>query len=192
MNVLSTPRRVLPGAANPCAWILPVTTTDGEFLAGYSDKGLCRLSFPETRTGRKPVRADDLTPLEVLKWHALTADAIACILAGKELRAVPPLDLSEASTFQQQVWRALCEIKCGSTKSYMEVARAIGKPGAVRAVGNACGANPIPLLIPCHRVVGSRQTLGGFSAGLNWKRLLLAREGSWQNEELLPLSDRKE
>jgi O-6-methylguanine DNA methyltransferase len=74
----------------------------------------------------------------------------------------------------------------------MEVARAIGKPGAVRAVGNACGANPIPLLIPCHRVVGSRQTLGGFSAGLNWKRLLLAREGSWQNEELLPLSDRKE
>ena len=64
----------------------------------------------------------------------------------------------------------------GKTKSYGEVARAIGKPKAVRAVGGACGANPIPVLIPCHRVLAANRKLGGFSGGLNWKRKLLAQE----------------
>jgi len=192
MNVLSSARRDRRDGVNPCAWVLPIATEQGEFLAGYSDKGLCRLNFPETGTGCKPVRAESMPSLEVRKWHALTADSVACLLAGKQPNAFPPLDLSQGSTFQQQVWRALCQIQLGATRSYLDVARAIGKPGAVRAVGNACGANPIPLLVPCHRVVGSWQTIGGFSAGLNWKRLLLAREGSWQNEELFPFSDRKE
>ena len=187
MNVLSSARGVRRRTGNLRAWFLPIATKQGEFLAGYSDKGLFRVNFPEASAGRKPLRAAETIPLDVLEWHALTVDAIASILAGKEPNAIPPLDLSEGSDFQQKVWRVLCQIHCGSTRSYMDVARALGKPGAVRAVGNACGANPIPLLVPCHRVVGSRQTLGGFSAGLNWKRLLLAREGSWPNEELFPL-----
>jgi methylated-DNA-[protein]-cysteine S-methyltransferase len=71
----------------------------------------------------------------------------------------------------------LCRIGCGRAWSYKEVARAIGRPNAVRAVGGACGANPIPVLVPCHRVLAANYGLGGFSAGLDWKRMLLEREG---------------
>ena len=65
----------------------------------------------------------------------------------------------------------------GETKSYGEIAEAIGKPKAVRAVGGACGANPIPVLVPCHRVLAANRKIGGFSGGLEWKRRLLEREG---------------
>ena len=69
------------------------------------------------------------------------------------------------------------KIKPGNTLSYGEIARSIGKPKAVRAVGGACGANPIPVLIPCHRVLAANRKIGGFSGGLEWKKALLAREG---------------
>jgi O-6-methylguanine DNA methyltransferase len=87
------------------------------------------------------------------------------------------LDLSCGTDFQQRVWRVLKRIACGKTLSYGEVADEIGDRKAVRAVGRACGANPIPVLIPCHRVLASNQKIGGFSSGLDWKRKLLAREG---------------
>lgn len=69
------------------------------------------------------------------------------------------------------------KIKPGNTRSYGEIARSIGKPKAVRAVGGACGANPIPVLIPCHRVLAANRKIGGFSGGLEWKEKLLTREG---------------
>ena len=69
------------------------------------------------------------------------------------------------------------KISPGKTKSYGEIAPAIGKPKAVRAVGGACGANPVPVLVPCHRVLAANKKLGGFSGGLDWKRSLLTREG---------------
>jgi O-6-methylguanine DNA methyltransferase len=90
---------------------------------------------------------------------------------------MPPLDLCAGSEFQRRVWRALRRIPPGRTATYGQIAQAIGHPRAVRAVGGACGANPIPVLIPCHRVVAAGGGLGGFSGGLAWKRLLLAREG---------------
>jgi len=68
-------------------------------------------------------------------------------------------------------------IACGRTKSYGDIARAIGNPKAVRAVGGACGANLIPVLLPCHRVLAVNGKIGGFSGGLDWKRTLLRREG---------------
>jgi O-6-methylguanine DNA methyltransferase len=75
------------------------------------------------------------------------------------------------------VWRVLRRITSGQTWSYAELARAIGRAKAVRAVGNACGANPIPVLVPCHRVLAANEGLGGFSGGRKWKWMLLAREG---------------
>lgn len=69
------------------------------------------------------------------------------------------------------------KIKPGNTRSYGEIARSIGKPKAVRAVGGACGANPIPVLIPCHRVLAANRKIGGFSGVLEWKKTLLSREG---------------
>lgn len=70
----------------------------------------------------------------------------------------------------------MLQIKLGETQSYGEIATSLGNPKAVRAVGGACGANPIPLLIPCHRVLAANHKIGGFSGGLEWKRKLLARE----------------
>lgn len=72
---------------------------------------------------------------------------------------------------------SLLKINPGGTQSYGEIAKSIGKPKAVRAVGGACGANPIPLLVPCHRVLAANGKIGGFSGGLGWKEKLLAREG---------------
>jgi O-6-methylguanine DNA methyltransferase len=96
---------------------------------------------------------------------------------------LPPLDFSRGTSFQQRVWRALLEIPAGETRSYGEIAAAVGEPGAARAAGAACGANPIPVLVPCHRVLAAHKKLGGFSAGLKWKRLLLEREASRAGNE---------
>jgi O-6-methylguanine DNA methyltransferase len=92
---------------------------------------------------------------------------------------LPPLDLAAGTIFQQRVWAALREIEPGRTRSYSEIAAAVGTPKATRAVGSACGANPIPLIVPCHRVVASGGKLGGFSGGLDWKKHLLMAEGTW-------------
>jgi O-6-methylguanine DNA methyltransferase len=98
------------------------------------------------------------------------------ILAGRSPGKFPPLDLA-GTEFQKSVWNALRKIPLGKTKSYSEIARAIGRPKAFRAVGGVCGANPIPVLVPCHRVLAANKKLGGFSGGLNRKRELLACEG---------------
>jgi len=89
----------------------------------------------------------------------------------------PPLPLSLTGTpFQQQVWHALQQIPPGTTLSYGELASLIGRPNAHRAVGTAVGVNPFPLLIPCHRVIRSSGTLGGYRGGLERKETLLGHE----------------
>jgi methylated-DNA-[protein]-cysteine S-methyltransferase len=84
---------------------------------------------------------------------------------------------TEGTAFQRSVWRALSRIKCGTTISYAELARRIGKPKAVRAVGLANGQNPISIVVPCHRVIGSDGSLTGYGGGLNRKKWLLQHEG---------------
>ena len=116
-------------------------------------------------------------PASIRRWHRATEAALKAVLAGRAAKTLPPLDWSGKTEFQKSVWRALRKIRPGQTKSYGEIARAIGKPKAVRAVGGACGANPIPVLVPCHRVLAANGKIGGFSGGLNRKRELLAREG---------------
>ena len=94
-------------------------------------------------------------------------------------RASFELPLAPAGTpFQQAVWQALQTIEAGSTRSYADVARTLGRPSAVRAVASAIGRNPCLVLVPCHRVVGSDGALTGFAAGLPAKRWLLAHEGA--------------
>lgn len=89
-----------------------------------------------------------------------------------------PVDLPNGDRFEESVWRTLREIPCGETRSYGWVARRVGAPQASRAVGAAVGANPIPLWLPCHRVVGSDGSLTGFGGGLEMKRMLLELEGA--------------
>jgi len=157
---------------------LPIFTSDGQFVAHYSEKGLAELDFPANGRAELPLgqNAQQL-PSKVRRWHRATVAALKQVLAGRSPKKFPPLDLSGGTTFQRQVWNALRKIARGQTKSYGEIARAIGRPRAVRAVGGACGANPIPVLVPCHRVLAANGKLGGFSGGLDWKRKLLTREG---------------
>lgn len=88
------------------------------------------------------------------------------------------------TTFQNRVWSALRQIPYGSTISYAALAEKIGHPKAVRAVANANGANPLSIIVPCHRVIGSKQTLTGYAGGLDAKQFLLELEGGIRSEEL--------
>lgn len=107
--------------------------------------------------------------------HGLTS-AMAAYFAG-ELHAIDTLPVETAGTpFQREVWRALREIPCGTTVSYGELARRIGRPAAVRAVGLANGSNPIGVVVPCHRVIGSNGSLTGYGGGIERKRWLLDHE----------------
>jgi O-6-methylguanine DNA methyltransferase len=155
---------------------LPISTRDGQFIAHYSERGLAALNFP--KVGRASPRAakKEIVPAKIRAWHRATEAALKNILAGRTLKTLPPLDMV-GTAFQKSVWRAMLKISLGKTKSYGEIASAIGNPKAVRAVGGACGANPIPVLVPCHRVLAAHKKLGGFSSGLDWKRKLLAYEG---------------
>ena len=166
---------------------LSISTPDGRFIARYSTRGLAELNFPAGgRAGlpvgrdarqRVPTNVADKIPTQILGWHRAVTAGLKSSLAGRKPKNLPPLDLSGGTEFQRRVWNEMRKISTGRTKSYGEVAQAVGKPKAVRAVGGACGANPIPVLVPCHRVLAAHGKIGGFGGGLDWKRKLLAREG---------------
>ena len=108
--------------------------------------------------------------------HAYTAvRQLREYFAGTRRKFAVSLDL-DGTEFQQQAWAAMCGIRYGHTLSYAQQAKAIGKPKAVRAVGSANGANPVPIIVPCHRVIASDGSLGGYALGLAMKRYLLALE----------------
>ena len=151
---------------------LIIETEEGNFLARYSDSGLAQLDFPNS----KKVPALSETTAQIRRWHSATTRAVHNALCGKAPGVLPPLDLLSGTPLQKKVWAALQKIPCGKTETYSQIAASVGKPKAARAAGSACGANPIPLLIPCHRVVAASGKLGGFSGGLDWKKKLLARE----------------
>ena len=108
---------------------------------------------------------------------AKLARQLEAYLAGKPIKFDGRLNLSAGTPFQRKVWRTLCTIPRGQTRSYAWVAKKVGKPGAARAVGAACGANPVAIVVPCHRVIASDGSLGGFGGGLPLKRRLLKLEG---------------
>ena len=99
-------------------------------------------------------------------------------LAGKREAFDLPLDLSRGTSFQRRVWRTLLRVPYGKLRSYQWVAVRVGGRRYARAVGNAVGANPLPIVIPCHRIVAQDASLGGFSGGLPTKRKLLTLEGT--------------
>lgn len=151
-----------------------VESSLGPMLVAATDKGLCRISFGE---GGEALHARfphaDLQPADAA-LDAMAARVAALVddpAAGADL----PTDIA-GTAFQQAIWAALRAIPPGQTRSYGDVARAIGRPGAVRAAGTACGDNGLAVLIPCHRVVRSDGSMGGYAWGLDKKRALLAKE----------------
>ncbi|MCC7300965.1 MAG: methylated-DNA--[protein]-cysteine S-methyltransferase [Verrucomicrobia bacterium] len=140
---------------------LEIKTTWGVITLMLNDKGKAvALNFPYL--GKAPSE-----PFSMEKFQTLE-DLV---------RNFPSIGKLAGTGFQQDVWTALRKIPRGQTRTYGEISAAIGKPKAVRAVGTACGANPLPVFIPCHRVV-AKNGLGGFGSGLPWKTLLLKMEGA--------------
>jgi AraC family transcriptional regulator of adaptative response/methylated-DNA-[protein]-cysteine methyltransferase len=168
----------------PSAWVdggrgvtihwAAVPTSLGPMLVAATDKGVCRLSFAEDRAALA-ARFPAATLVE--GGEAFTA-LLAQVVAAVETPGTGdhiPVDV-RGTAFQEAVWRALRSIPPGETRTYSDIAAAVGRPGAVRAAGSANGANHVSVLIPCHRVIRSDGSLGGYAWGLDIKRELLARE----------------
>ena len=155
-------------------------TALGEFLAHFSSDGLAQLDFPTKRVRGEIESIEELRG-RFCEWAEQTQSALQLALTTPTDRTpklkLPPLDLARGTKFRLRVWAELLRIPRGETRSYGELADELGKRRAARAVGGACGANPIPVLIPCHRILAADGNLGGFSGGLEWKRRLLAIEG---------------
>ena len=162
------------GAGTTIRWAV-VESSLGPMLVAATDKGVCRLSF-----GRGREELERLFPNAELveggaDFAALVQRVVAAIddpASGRDI----PVDV-RGTAFQERVWQELRRIPPGETRSYAEIAAAAGNPRAVRAAGSANGANHVPVLIPCHCVVRSDGSLGGYAYGLEIKKKLLEREG---------------
>ena len=157
----------------------------GQMLIAATSKGICRLTFDDSEASLRRLFpnatiVEDGGGLKELVDGALVA--IDSPLAAREL----PIDVA-GTAFQEAVWRELRKIPAGETRSYAQIAAAIGQPRAVRAVGTANGDNHVAVLIPCHRVIRSDGSLGGYAGGLDRKRRLLAAEGHVPAAPELPL-----
>lgn len=156
----------------------------GSLLVAATDKGICRLTFDEddaalrNRFPNADIRPDDGT---IAAWVEGALSAIDHPESAPDL----PIDV-RGTAFQEAVWRELRRIPAGQTRSYADIAKAVGDPNATRAVGTANGANPVAVLVPCHRVIRSDGSLGGYAGGLDRKRKLLNAEGArWKEQASL-------
>ena len=147
--------------------IKSISSPIGSFVAVYNEVGLVELSFLGQSQSKYSID-DNLQR------------SVDLFFSNKGLQSLPPMDL-QGTDFQLSVWNALCSIPRGSTSSYKVIAEKIGSPNASRAVGTACKLNPIPLFIPCHRVVKQDKSIGQFALGTHNKKYLLSME-ALQNE----------
>jgi AraC family transcriptional regulator of adaptative response/methylated-DNA-[protein]-cysteine methyltransferase len=163
-------------AASPLGRVLVAATARGicAVTVGDNDDALLaelRREFPQAELTRVDTGRDE--------WLSVVLERVAAEMSGKPgsptHRKLPPIDIA-ATAFQWRVWQALTRIPAGETRSYAEVARAIGEPRAARAVGHACGSNKLAFIVPCHRVVRADGTPGGWRWGVARKQKLLDGE----------------
>lgn len=158
-------------ATAPCAL--------GTVLVARSARGICAIQLgdsPESvRAEFEATLASGLRSAEASAEMQYDVAQVLTLLRHSDRPVTFPLDL-RGTAFQRQVWEALRQVPAGATVSYLELARRIGNPSAVRAVAQACGANPVAVAVPCHRVVRHDGDLGGYHWGIERKRALLAQE----------------
>ena len=151
----------------------------GSVVVAATDKGVCAVSVRESDAGAEESLRARFPKAEIKRDDAGLERALDIVrerIAGRDLDSDIPLDL-QGTDFQCEVWSQLLSIPPGSTRSYLDVAQAIKRPRATRAVAQACGANPVAVVVPCHRVVMSDGSLGGYSGIPGVKKALLAAEG---------------
>jgi len=148
----------------------------GTVLAATTDKGLCSIKLGDDGARLQRLLAEEFPSAELAEdsLPALKREILSFIDGEVNLARVP-LDI-RGTVFQRRVWETLRRIPRGETRTYQDIARAIGAPRAVRAVGSACGANPVALAVPCHRAVRSDGGLGGYAWGIARKKKLLKLE----------------
>jgi AraC family transcriptional regulator of adaptative response/methylated-DNA-[protein]-cysteine methyltransferase len=148
----------------------------GMVLVAATDKGLCSVKLGNDAAWLERLLGEEFRDAEIAeKPMPEVKRAIFDFIAGEASLARVPLDI-RGTVFQRRVWEELRRIPRGETRTYQDIARAVGAPAAVRAVGSACGANPVALAVPCHRAVRTDGGLGGYAWGLGRKKKLLALE----------------
>jgi len=150
----------------------------GKLLVAATEKGICSVSFGESEEVLRKELADEFFAAEIARDDARLKDAVTAILKsldGQKTILTLPLDL-HATAFQMRVWSELRKIPYGETRTYAQIAEAVGNPKAVRAVARACATNPVALVNPCHRVIASDGKLAGYKWGIERKKELLDRE----------------
>jgi len=155
-----------------------VASSMGRLLVAMTERGVCAVRMCDTDAELEKDLRDEFPHAQIKRDDSALREQVQKILNhldNNEPRLDLPLDI-RATAFQRQVWDKLRAIPYGQTVSYGDVAKALGNPGAVRAVGRACATNPVALVIPCHRVVREDQSLGGYRWGLERKKKLLERE----------------
>ncbi len=161
------------GAGATIHWAV-VQTSLGAMLVAATDKGVCRLSFNEDREALEARFPSAALVEGGAAFAQLLETVVAAVEAPGDFGHIP-LDV-KGTAFQEAVWKALQRIPAGETRTYAQLAAAVGKPKAVRAAGSANGANNVAVLIPCHRVIRTGGHLGGYAYGLEIKRKLLEKE----------------
>ena len=155
-----------------------VASSMGRLLVAMTERGVCAVRMSDTDAELEKDLREEFPGAQIKRDDSALREHVQKILNhldNNEPRLDLPLDI-RATAFQRQVWEKLRAIPYGQTVSYGDVAKALGKPGAVRAVGRACATNPVALVIPCHRVVREDQSLGGYRWGLERKKKLLQKE----------------
>lgn len=156
----------------------------GRLLVARTPRGLCAVSLADSDTELKKRLGEEFPAAAIRADRNGLGEAVRALLHyldGRETQLDLPLDV-RGTAFQCRVWEALRRIPYGETRSYGEIARALRQPGAARAVGHACAVNPVPLVIPCHRVVRGDGALGGYGLGLERKKKLLQKEKALTTE----------
>lgn len=152
----------------------------GSVVVAATDKGVCAVSLRESDVGAEESLRARFPKAEIKRDDVGLERALDLVrerIAGRKLDTEVPLDL-QGTEFQREVWSQLLSIPPGATRSYLDVAQAIRRPKATRAVAQACGANPVAVVVPCHRVVMSDGSLGGYSGLPGVKKALLTVEGA--------------
>lgn len=148
-------------------------TPVGRILVAADEDGVKYVQFREDDSASQLIQEDWVRDDKALKS---VVQQLQAYFAGKLSRFDVPL-APEGTAFQKKVWKALCKVKFGATASYGDIAKSIGNPAACRAVGLANGRNPIAIIIPCHRIIGTNGKLVGYGGGLGRKKTLLSLEG---------------
>ncbi|MFH1335474.1 MAG: methylated-DNA--[protein]-cysteine S-methyltransferase [Candidatus Zixiibacteriota bacterium] len=152
----------------------------GEILATKTEKGLSFISFPKNTWEKFLSALNKDRSIDLIKngnKFSSLDKSFKAYFSGRKVNFREKLDLTGGTDFQKRVWKAMLQIPYGETRSYGWLAQKAGGRNKARAAGTACGANPIPIVIPCHRVIKSDKTIGGYSGGLGFKKKLLQIEG---------------